>query len=113
MKQFVFLLPLLVIALASCKRKTINGYEVKEAEFNLHDKFSVLLPENHTKAETWHLSENYNKDLLDYTTSVWEGNEKGVNFLFKATQKGETLLLFKKRTYNAFTDSVRISITVK
>lgn len=103
----------LLCFMASCKRLTFEGKTSNAIKVKTDEKFSLHFPEDHSKGINWQLDDSYDKNILDYTNSVWEGNSRGVNFLFKATKTGATKLLFKERTFNEFTDSVFVTVAVE
>jgi hypothetical protein len=113
MKKHIALLLFLSIAIIGCKRTTINGLNTPNYELNLNEKFSIQFPEDHRKGETWQPTELTQQSIVEYNQSVWEGNEKGVNFLYKATETGSIQLQFKKLSYNQITDTATILIVVK
>lgn len=61
--------------------------------------FSVILPEDHTKGQTWQLKRDYTTNMVEHVNEVWHGNEKGIYFNFKAIAAGQTTLTFICRRY--------------
>lgn len=57
-------------------------------------KFYINLPENHQTGYMWQLSNSYDTKKLNYITSVFHGNDKGVYFYFEGINKGKTTLDF-------------------
>lgn len=107
-KWFVFYLFLgLTICLSSCNQiQTVN---LEAPKINLVQKsksFKIILKEDHSKGETWHLKNDYNQQLVAYNSSVWHGYEKGIYFNFNALALGQTTLTFVLRHY---TDTLDIN----
>jgi predicted secreted protein len=76
-------------------------------------KFMVNLPEDHRSGYLWQLSGDYDKKILVQLNSVWHGEERGVDFNFRALSPGQTKITLFRRNYNDTSDircySVRIT----
>jgi hypothetical protein len=91
MKKIIF--SLCLFGLIGCSAPSLKPLpDINTVKINA--KFIVNLPENHTTGNMWQLSNDYNNDKIDYMSSVWHGNEKGVNFNFETKQTGEAVLNF-------------------
>ncbi len=65
----------------------------------VNKKFKINLPEEHKSGYMWQLSDNYNKKPVEHLNAVWRGNEKGIDFNFKALSIGQVTLCLVKRKY--------------
>lgn len=88
--------------LAACN--SISVEVKKEAPAANHvkkgEKFFINLPEDHSEFFLWRMDDKHNKACVDYMSSVWHGNEKGVNYNFEALTAGTDTLNFKQFKYN-------------
>lgn len=67
-------------------------------------KFRINLPEDHTTGYTWILNQNFDTAVLDNISTVWHGNEAGVDFNFKALSAGQTTLTLVNRKFDDTSD---------
>jgi predicted secreted protein len=88
--------------LASCSNPALE-FEKASGKFNRiknGQKFSVLLPEDHTTHYYWTLKDSYDRNKVQYMGSVFHGqNSKQVEFRFQAAQSGRTELGFQLFSY--------------
>lgn len=84
----------LLFTLQACSYQTVEKEFPAVNEIKSGEKFTIILPENHTKNYIWKISDNRNKSLIDYLGAVWHGNEKGVYYNFKALNSGTDTLHF-------------------
>lgn len=95
----IFFLSIVFFLNYSCSYRTIKKEDTQPVILKVNEKFRINLPEDHRSGYTWQLSDNYNKQLIDYTNAVWEGNTNGIQFYFQAKQKGKTSIIFTSRKY--------------
>ena len=98
---------------SSCSYKQIKNEAPSINLIKVEEKFRINLPEDHRTGASWQLVDNYNKVAINNLNVVWHGNEKGIDFNFRALSVGEATLSFVKRKYVDTIDSktfiVRIS----
>lgn len=111
MKQAVlFLLSLLF---ASCSYQNISQEAPAVNTVKAAEKFRINMPEEHSKGYTWVLSNDYDTKVVGYLSSVWHGNEKGVDFNFEASSAGKTELVFYSIMYRDTAASKHFIVEVK
>lgn len=88
----------------ACSYNTIDKVAPAVNEVKKGDKFTIILPENHTENYFWKLKDDHDKTILDYMGSVWHGNEKGVYYNFSAKRSGVDTL---KLTQYKMQDSIK------
>ncbi len=98
--------------LACSKSHTITEVAPFKHTLKLHEKFHITLPENHTTGYLWQMGKEYDTKVADYMNSVWHGNEKGVDFNFEATEKGQTQLEFTLIKYQDTLETKQFIIEV-
>lgn len=113
MKFFVTLAICIFLGTSCSNSKTINLESPQENELKPGEKFTIELPENHTTGYLWQLEKSYNSEQVDYMNSVWHGNDKGVYFNFKTSEKGKTELHFSLIKYKDTLDTKTFIIDVK
>lgn len=88
---FKLIIPLCLIFI-SCAPDKIE----KESPFNntipQGKVFRINLKEDHSKGETWVLTDDFNQSILEHISTVWHGPEKGIDVNFKALSVGQTSL---------------------
>jgi predicted secreted protein len=62
-------------------------------------QFRINLPEDHSTGYGWQLSQDYDTRLLRHISDVWHGNDKGIDFNFKALSAGQLTLTLVSRKY--------------
>lgn len=106
------LLFLCLTALTSCNRESI----LLDAEINNVVKagcdFRIELAESHAKGHTWGLGNDFDRELVEYTSAVWHGEEKGIVFHFKARREGKTTLKLVKRMYKDTLESKQVNVEI-
>lgn len=85
---------------ASCSYETISNETPMTNIIQLHTKYRINLPEEHSSGYLWQLTDDYNKSIIDHSNTIWHGNTKGVDFNFKTLAPGTTTLTFILRKYN-------------
>ena len=95
-----YFLYLLLILLSSCSYTEVGKPLPEINSVKNGEKFFINLPENHAESFMWKLSDDYNKNLIEQVNAVWHGNEKGVDYHFKAKQSGQDTLNFTLYKYN-------------
>lgn len=112
MKAFI---PLLALALFlnSCNYKKIDTPAPVINTVKAGEKFYIPLPEDHRTGYMWQLSNEYDRQTLDYLASVFHGNEKGVYFNFAGAKPGKTTLNFTLIKYQDTTETRSYVIEVK
>lgn len=100
-----YLKVLTLVLLSACRHEPLAGEAPAVNEVRTGKKFAVNLPENHSKAQLWHLVDNYDKNKVRNLGTVWHGNEKGIDFNFQALAAGNVTLTFVQRTYADSTSS--------
>lgn len=68
-------------------------------DIGLGQSFRIVLPEDHRTGYTWQLTNAGGQAYVQQTSSVWHGNEKGIEFNFSALASGQTTLTFVSRKY--------------
>ena len=63
------------------------------------ESLKVVLAETHRDGATWHLTDSYDKALIERQKEVWHGPDKGIYYHLKAKKAGTTELVFLKRHY--------------
>ncbi|MGE0567583.1 MAG: protease inhibitor I42 family protein [Bacteroidia bacterium] len=110
-KQIIHIL--IIPLLCCCSAKTFKEPTPKEITVKKDESFRVNLSENHKDGFTWQLDESYNREIIEYKNSVWEGNENGVFFYFKPIKIGSTEITFIERKYDSIRNIKTITIFVK
>lgn len=103
----ICLLLVLTICLSSCNQT--ETLRLESPQVNLIQKsknFKIILKEDHSKGETWHLKNDFNQQVVSYNNSVWHGPKKGIYFKFSTLAAGQTTLTFVLRHY---TDTLDIN----
>lgn len=85
--------------LNSCSYKQIKNESPSINTVRVNEKFRINLPEDHRTGNSWQLNNDYNKSLLNNLNVVWHGNEKGIDFNFKALSVGDVTLSLINRKY--------------
>ncbi len=91
---------LILILLTSCSYTEVSKSLPAINTVKSGEKFFINLPENHAESFMWKLNDDYDKNLVEHINAVWHGNEKGVDYHFKAKQKGLDTLNFTRYKYN-------------
>lgn len=94
----VFLLFLLFI-FQSCSYRVLDKEAPAINEIKKGEKFTIILPENHSENYVWKLKEKQNTTVIKYTNAVWHGNEKGIYFNFEAIGNGTDTLCLTQLKY--------------
>ena len=84
----------LLFVLQACSYQTIDKESPSVNEIKTGEKFTIILPENHSEGYIWKLSEQRNNTTIEYTNAVWHGNDKGIYYNFKALKTGNDTLRF-------------------
>ena len=92
-------LSLFTLILSSCRLPEIKDETPAVNGLKTETKFRVNLPEDHRTGYTWHLNDEYNKNLIERLNEVWHGNEKGLDYNFKTHASGQTTLTFVQRKF--------------
>jgi predicted secreted protein len=87
------------LLLAGCRWQEVKNESPAINEIKKGGKFRITLPEDHTKGYTWVLNDDFDKNVIVHWNSVWHGNEKGIDFNFKALDQGKTTLHFFLRKH--------------
>jgi hypothetical protein len=88
-----------MILISSCSYEKIEK-EIPGTNFlESNKKYRVNLPEEHLSGYTWQLNGDYDKTVIDNTSTVWHGNKNGIDFNFKTGSAGTTTLTFILRKY--------------
>jgi predicted secreted protein len=106
MKNFIliFFVIILLAIFQACSLKEVKKNFPDINQVPVGEKFRINLPENHTDGYTWSLRDDYNKNVLANSNTVWHGNTKGLDFNFQALAAGQTTLTFVKRRYTDTAD---------
>lgn len=104
---------LAVLFFASCNYKKVDSASPAVNTVKKGEKFYIPLPEDHTTGYMWQLSNEYDTKTLDYLSSVFHGNEKGVYFNFAGGIPGKTTLNFTLVKYHDTTEVRSYIIEVK
>lgn len=109
------LIPSLALAMffTSCNYKKIDSPAPAVNTVEAGEKFYIPLPEDHRTGYMWQLSNEYDTKTLDYLSSVFHGNEKGVYFNFAGIKPGKTTLNFTLMKYHDTTEVKSYVIEVK
>ena len=78
----------LLFVLQACSYHTIEQESPPINEIKAGEKFTIILPENHSEHFIWKLSEQRNSTVIEYVNAVWHGNDKGIYYNFKAVKTG-------------------------
>lgn len=97
-KSVLFILSIFTL-FSSCSYKQIKNEAPSINTVKVNEKFRINLPEDHRTGSSWLLNNDYNKSLLNNLNVVWHGNEKGIDFNFKALSVGDVTLSLIKRKY--------------
>jgi predicted secreted protein len=89
----------LLVFICSCSLPQLNkeAPEINTVEKN--KKFRINLPENHNTGYLWQLSTGFDQTVAEELNAVWHGNEKGIDFNFKAGESGQTTFTFVLRKH--------------
>jgi hypothetical protein len=91
---------IILASLNSCGVKEIQKPSPFINDIKSGEAFCIILPEDHSKAEMWQLTDSYNKKVVENISAVWHGNEKGIYFHLKGLSSGKTDLMFYKRKFS-------------
>jgi len=94
------------IALFSCSLPALEHKYPRVNPLKVGDGFKINLAEEHTNGYSWQLNDNFDKNLIKELNAVWHGNEKGIDFNFKALAAGVTTITLVKRK---FADTAEVS----
>lgn len=112
MKTYILLF-ITSICFVNCSYQRIENIAPLENTIEIGNKFCVNLPENHTTGYMWLINNTFDDKVLDYSGSVFRGNEKGVDFNFTAIKKGKATLNFTLIKYHDTSDVKQFIIDVK
>lgn len=82
----------LLFVLQACSYQTIEQESPNVNDIKAGEKFTIILPENHSENFIWKLNEQHNTSVIEYVNAVWHGNEKGIYYNFKALKTGSDTL---------------------
>jgi len=100
---------LLFLFFISCSHHVIDKAPPAVNEVKKGEKFTIILPENHTENYFWKLKPGHDETVLDYLGGVWHGNEKGIYFNFTAKRSGiDTLKLTQYKMQDSIMSAVYI-----
>ena len=108
----IFILSFIGLVITSCT-KTIDGSITEDLKIVNGTTFRVNFKENHKDGFTWQLEEGYDKSIIQYKNSVWEGNENGVYFYFQALKPGTTQISFIERKYDSVRKTIKSTFIIK
>mgnify|MGYP006912543657 CR=1 FL=1 len=92
--QVIHLFCVFGLLFSSCRPKKIDR-ESPELNFvKKGSKFRVNLAEKPSNGESWVLRQDFNIKVLDQISTIWHGDEKGLDFNFFAADTGQTGLHF-------------------
>ena len=89
----VFVLFLFFI-LQSCSYPVLDKEAPAINEIKKGEKFTIILPENHSENFIWRLKEQSHSKIIKHINAVWHGNEKGVYYNFESLNQGTDTLFF-------------------
>jgi predicted secreted protein len=99
MYQFKFYCVLLIviasIVMTSCRPSKIENEAPSINLIKNGQKFRINLKENHTAGENWIIANDINHTKLKHLTSVWHGENKGLDVNFMAIDTGKTVIELK------------------
>ncbi len=99
MLQKLIIILVVTLFYSRCSLPQIKNEAPQINSLKVAQKFKINLPEEHKTGYMWQLSDNYDKTVLSHLNAVWHGNEKGIDFNFKALSIGQTTLTLIKRKY--------------
>jgi predicted secreted protein len=85
----------LLFLLQACAPNTIHNEAPMVNEIKSGEKFTIILPENHTEQSFWRTKETNGK-CIEQLNAIWHGNEKGVYFNYLAVKTGVDTIHFSK-----------------
>lgn len=100
------------LMVTGCRYKELDGPEPIVNLVQHNERFSVNLPESHTKKEMWTVRAGYDTAIVKRLNEVWHGDEKGVDFNFRAVKTGTTKLTFIKRVYQDTVETVNYLVKI-
>jgi len=103
MTRLLFFIATLLL-ITSCRLPEYKKESPEINEIPPHQKFMINLPEDHSKANTWQLKDDFNNNVVQRINEVWHGNEKGIDFNLKTMAAGQTTLTFILRSYKDTVD---------
>lgn len=113
MLKACFLLTISIIAFSCSNSQSISDTAPAENSVAVNTKFNINLPEKHDSGYLWQLRNGHDTGPVDYMSSVWHGNEKGVVFNFEGRTKGKAELVFDLIKYKDTLESKTFIVEVK
>lgn len=116
MQRIISLIALLMVSFfQSCKNelRTFNANE-KTIEIERGILFSIALPEEHEKGQTWSLVSNKNKKVVSYVKSNYRGKTAGItDFIFESINPGIDTLQFNLTAYGEVIQHREVMVSVQ
>lgn len=90
-KIFKIIIPFGLI-LFSCAPDKIEKESPFSNSVTVGKVFRLNLKEDHSKGETWVLTDDFNHAIIEHISTVWHGPDKGIDVNFKALSVGQVSL---------------------
>jgi hypothetical protein len=104
------ILPLVIVACGPPEKEFKR--EMASIAIGSNQHFAIVLPEVHSKGQTWQFHSSDEAILVTYNGSSWHGDAVGAKFHFKSIRTGTCLLNFSLHEYNKTTDSCHYVVKI-
>jgi hypothetical protein len=100
-----FFIAFTFLLFSRCRYEEVKSEAPRINELVAGSKFSIILPEEHAKGETWNVYVS-NSRILEEINAVWHGEKVGIEFFFRTLQtdfaggNGLCSLIFVRRSFS-------------
>ena len=108
----MYILLLVALAAFSCRYRQLKEPLPAVHEIEAGEKFRITVPENHTNGEWSTLHDNYDPKVVERLNEVWHGDEKGIDFNFRAKELGTSTLTIIRKRFQETLDTVNFSVKI-
>lgn len=104
---------LMLLVVSACGYTNLKQEAPQINYLKVNQKFSITLPEDHQKGETWQVVKDENYQAFEDLGAVWHGTEKGLDINLKCLSSGQYTISLIKRVYQDTLDNKQFIVNIE